>query len=81
MKPALGVADRRRIARGADHAPRRETLVCRILGMYAESPGLALGMDDAPGLLGLPPRTCGVVLRDLVNVGLLRLDAQERFVV
>jgi DNA-binding IclR family transcriptional regulator len=43
-----------------------------IVGTYREMPGLSLSLNQAARLFGLRETTCRVVLRDLVDAGLLR---------
>lgn len=77
----LPAIERRAILRGAPRGePSRSSLVTRILGTYAEMPGLSLHFSQAVRLFGLRETTCRVVLDDLVRAGRLRRarDGQYR---
>lgn len=77
----LPAIERRAILRGAPRGePSRSGLVTRILGTYAEMPGLSLHFSQAVRLFGLRETTCRVVLDDLVRAGRLRRarDGQYR---
>lgn len=62
--------------------PDRVAIVSMILGTFREMPGLTLHASQAARLFGLRPRTCQIVLDDLVREGRLRRapDGQYRAV-
>jgi hypothetical protein len=72
--------ERRRSARGGVHGePHRTQLIARILGSYAEMPGLSLHLHQAARLFGLSEATCQAVLSDLVRDGRLRQSPDSRY--
>jgi hypothetical protein len=82
-KPAPTIShrpERRRSTRDSGHGePSRAQLIVRILGMYAEMPGLSLQLPQAARLFGIREATCLVVLGDLVRTGHLRQCADGRY--
>jgi hypothetical protein len=81
MQRPFGTAERRRRPRGtADGEPSRTQLVSMILGTYRDMPGLCLHMNQAARLFGLRPRTCQVILEDLVHKGRLRRAHDGQYV-
>jgi DNA-binding transcriptional LysR family regulator len=72
--------ERRRSTRGGLHGePSRSQLIARILGSYAEMPGLSLQLHQAARLFGLREETCLVVLSDLVRDGRLRQSPDGQY--
>jgi hypothetical protein len=51
-----------------------------ILGTFLEMPGLRLHLNQAARLFGLRPRTCQVLLEDLVAQGHLRRAHDGQYV-
>jgi hypothetical protein len=72
-----GIERRRSPRGGIDGEPERVHLVARVLGAYAEMPGLSLHVHQAARLFGLRPGTCELVLNDLVRDGRL-CQSQDR---
>jgi hypothetical protein len=71
--------DRRHMTRGNVGHPDRIDLVSTIIGMYREMPGLSLTFEQAARLFGLPLETTRIILRDLVDGGLLELGANGQY--
>jgi hypothetical protein len=74
-----GIERRRSPRGGVDAEPERTQLVARVLGAYAEMPGLSLHLHQAARLFGLRDRTCEVVLNDLVRDGRLSQSQDRRY--
>ena len=80
LPTSIRAIERRQVFRGTLNAePSRAHLVKRILGTYAEMPGLSLHFRQAMRLFGLCEVTCGVVLADLVQGGQLRQSADGQY--
>jgi hypothetical protein len=80
VKRVRDAFDRRHAVRGTRQGePPRLALVASILGSYREMPGLSLRIEQAARLFGLQPRTCQVVLEDLVREGQLRRAADGQY--
>ena len=80
MHMPLVTPDRRRRARGfSDDAPTRSEITARILGCYAEMPGLRLTLTQASRLFSLDPHGCQVVLDALVREGRIRRDEHDQY--
>jgi hypothetical protein len=72
--------ERRRAIRGHPLGePRRPELTQRIMGMYAEMPGLRLTTAQAARLLGISQQTAAVVLDDLARTRLLGRDTESQY--
>ena len=50
-----------------------------IIGTFAETPGLRATLPDAGRLLGLEETVCRAVLDDLVDEGVLRRSADQKY--
>lgn len=80
LPTSIRAIERRQVFRGTLNAePSRAHLVKRILGTYAEMPGLSLHFRQAVRLFGLREVTCRVVLADLVQGGQLRQSADGQY--
>jgi hypothetical protein len=80
MTIRVGSPERRRRTRGQPFGePRRSELTDRILGMYAEMPGLRLTTAQAALLFGVSQQTAAVVLDDLARWHTLARDAQNQY--
>ena len=72
--------ERRTRTRGTpEGGPARQALVATVVGTFAEMPGLALQIAQAPRLFTLTPVTCRVVLDDLVTARRLRRLPDGRY--
>ena len=80
LPTSIRAIERRQAFRGTlSGEPARAHLVKRILGTYAEMPGLSLQFRQAVRLFGLREITCRVVLADLVQAGRLRQSADGQY--
>jgi hypothetical protein len=80
LPTSIRAIERRQVFRGTLNAePSRPHLVKRILGTYAEMPGLSLHFRQAMRLFGLREVTCRVVLADLVQGGQLRQSPDGQY--
>ena len=72
MPTRFGAPDRRHATRDTRLGePCRRQLTSTILASYQQKPGLRLNIHQAARLFTLQPRTCHVVLEDLVRDGAL----------
>jgi hypothetical protein len=73
MRTRVRASDRRHVTRNTRLGePCRRELTSTILASYEQKPGLTLNIHQAARLFTLQPRTCQVVLEDLVRDGALQ---------
>jgi hypothetical protein len=65
--------------RGSDFASSMRELAARVIGHYAEQPGVKLTLDDAARLFAVDLATCGGVLEMLVRRGVLLRTVTGQF--
>ena len=80
MDSHLATPERRRAPRGLPSGePHRRALIQRVLGTYAEMPGLRLTRSQAEKQFGVSGGTVVVVLDYLVDRGALARDERGQY--